>query len=136
ITMAVFVAVEVLIVWFMIKYRRRPDKAKAIFTHGNTRLEMAWTLIPAAIFLLLAMWSKQVWDNYRYSPVAQDKNLYHILVIGEQFKWNVIYPGPDGKLGRYLIYPKPTDLTWPKLPSDASFEFPRVPGPAYLPEDK
>lgn len=135
-TMAVFVIVEVLIVYFMIKYRRRGERGKAFFTHGHTRLEMIWTLVPAAIFLLLAMWSKQVWDNFRYSPAASDPRLYHIMVIGEQFKWNVIYPGPDGKLGRYLLYPKPTDLSWPKLPSDVSYNFPNVPGPAYLPEDK
>src|SRR5688572_15223392 len=44
ITMVTFVAVEIVLVVFLIKYRYRPDKKKAIFTHGNTRLEMAWTL--------------------------------------------------------------------------------------------
>ena len=33
--------------------------------------------------------------------------------IGQQFKWNIIYPGPDGKLGKYLLYPKPYDPKWP-----------------------
>jgi heme/copper-type cytochrome/quinol oxidase subunit 2 len=29
--------------------------------------------------------------------------------VGEQFMWNIVYPGPDGKLGTYLAYPKPGD---------------------------
>jgi len=135
-TLAVLILVEVLLIWFVIAYRRRPDKTKARFIHGNTRLEMLWTLIPAAIFLAIAMWSRQVWDNYRYSPLADDPRRVPILVIGEQFKWNVIYPGPDGKLGRYLVYPKVTDLHWPTVPFGTAIQFPPVPGPAYLPESE
>ena len=136
-TFAVFVAVEVALVWFLVRYRGRPERAKARFIHGNTRLEMLWTLIPAAIFLAIAMWSKQVWDDYRYSLLADDPRRIPILVIGEQFKWNVVYPGPDGKLGRYLVYPKVTDLRWPIPPPGMSYPFPAdVPGPAYMPEEK
>ena len=76
------------------------------------------------------------WDEYRYSPTAEDPNRLKVLVIGEQFKWNVIYPGPKGKIGRYLLYPKPTDLAWPIVPPNkaGTIQFPNVPGPAYLPE--
>ena len=108
-TMAVFVLVEVALVYFMIKYRRRPDKKKAVFSHGNTRLEMAWTLAPAVILLVLSLASKRAWDDYRYAQWATDPDRAQVLVVGEQFKWNVVYPGPDGQLGRYLVYPKPTD---------------------------
>jgi hypothetical protein len=31
------------------------------------------------------------------------------MVVGEQFKWNVIFPGPDGKIGKYLQFPKVSD---------------------------
>ncbi len=110
ITAVVFVVVHVLLVWFLIRYRRQKNKTKAHFTHGNTRLEMAWTIVPAIILAVLALASKRVWDNYRYAD--EDPNRATILVIGQQFKWNVIYPGPDGKLGRYLIFPRPTDLEW------------------------
>jgi len=127
ITTVTFVAVELLLVVFLIKYRHNPNRKKGIFTHGNTRLEMAWTLAPALILALLALFSKKVWDNYRYSPAMDDASRAKVLVIGERFKWNVIYPGPDGKIGRYLIYPQPYDAKWP----DGS-NFKNVPGPAYL----
>jgi heme/copper-type cytochrome/quinol oxidase subunit 2 len=133
ITMVTFVAVELCLVVFLIKYRHRPDKKKATFTHGNTRLEMAWTIAPAIILALLAVANKGAWDAIRFNPDADNPNRALILVIGEQFKWNVIYPGPDGKLGRYLIFPKPTDKRWP-----GGITFPpgsKIKGPAEMKYD-
>ena len=111
ITMIALVLVQVTLVWFLVIYRHRADKRKAHFVHGNTRLEMAWTLLPAVILAVLALASKQVWGVYRY-PETNEQTA-HIGVVGEQFKWNVIYPGVDGKLGRYLSYPKLSDAKWP-----------------------
>jgi cytochrome c oxidase subunit 2 len=127
ITMVTFVGVEICLIVFLIKYRYRKDKPKAHFTHGNTRLEMAWTLAPAVILAGLAVANKGVWDRLRFNPDANDPDKATILVVGEQFKWNVVYPGPDGKLGRYLIYPKPTDTRWP-----GGITFAGVKGPAQL----
>jgi heme/copper-type cytochrome/quinol oxidase subunit 2 len=112
ITMVTFVAVELVLIVFLIKYRHRADKKKAVFTHGNTRLEMCWTLAPAVILMGLAVANKGVWDKLRFNPDGDRADRATILVIGQQFKWNVIYPGPDGKLGRYLMFPKPTDASW------------------------
>ncbi|CAN5671697.1 hypothetical protein BH09PLA1_BH09PLA1_28860 [soil metagenome] len=132
ITMVTFVAVEIVLVVFIVKYRYREGR-RAIFTHGNTRLEMAWTIAPAIILALLALFSKKVWDNYRYSPTGEDPHRAIVLAIGEQFKWNFVYPGPDGKLGRYLMYPKPTDEKWQNPDgSDKPFMFQNVAGPAEL----
>ena len=131
ITMIVFVVVEILLVYFLIKYRHSADRSKAHFTHGNTRLEMCWTLAPAVIFIALAVANKGVWENLRFNPAMDKAETAQLLVIGQQFKWNVIYPGPDGKLGRYLVFPKPTDLRWP-----GGKKFAGVDGPAFLPYEK
>ncbi len=128
ITMVTFVAVEICLVVFLVKYRHRADKKKAVFTHGNTRLEMAWTLAPALILAGLAVANKGAWDRLRFNPDADRADKATILVIGQQFKWNVIYPGPDGKLGRYLMWPKPTDSRWP-----GGAKFAGVTGPNQLP---
>ena len=112
ITTIIFFVVEITLVVFLIKYRQRPDGRRAIFTHGNTRLEMAWTLAPAVILIILALATKRVWDRYRYSKDAEDPNRAQVLVVGEQFKWNFVFPGPDGKLGTYLAYPKPADAKY------------------------
>jgi heme/copper-type cytochrome/quinol oxidase subunit 2 len=131
ITMIVFVVVEIVLVVFLIKYRHKADRPKGIFTHGNTRLEMCWTLAPAVIFIALAVANKGVWERLRFNPDGNRPDKATILVIGQQFKWNVVYPGPDGKLGRYLMFPKPTDLRWP-----GGKKFAQVDGPGFLPYDK
>lgn len=130
ITMVTFIAVEICLLVFLIKYRHRPDKKKAVFTHGNTKLEMTWTLLPAVILAGLAVANKGVWDRLRFNPDEKRADKATILVIGQQFKWNVIYPGPDGKLGRYLMFPKPTDPRWPK-----GITYEKVKGPAELKYD-
>jgi heme/copper-type cytochrome/quinol oxidase subunit 2 len=133
ITMIAWVAVTIVMIVFLIKYRHRPGR-RAHFTHGNTRLEMAWTIAPAVILMVLAIWSKFVWDNYRYSPSSEDPNRAIVLVVGQQFKWNVVYPGPDHKLGRYMMFPKPTDLAWPNPTGDGKpYMYAGVRGPAFLP---
>jgi heme/copper-type cytochrome/quinol oxidase subunit 2 len=139
IVMIVFVVVEAVLIVFLFKYRYRKEKPKAHFTHGNTRLEMCWTLAPAVIFIALAVANKGVWENLRFNPAMNKADTARILVVGQQFAWNVVYPGPDGKLGRYLMFPKPTDLKWPD-PRPASqqktpYKFAGVEGPAYLPYD-
>lgn len=122
ITTITFFLVEGVLVWFMIKYRYRPDKRKGIFTHGNTRLEMAWTLLPAVILLVIALATKRVWDNYRFSPMKDDPDRAQILVVGEQFKWNFVFPGPDQKLGRYMVFPQPTDEKYLAMPRDVAMK--------------
>jgi hypothetical protein len=138
VTMFVGVAVFFYLIKFCIKYRHRPG-LKAHFSHGNKKLEMIWTIVPAVLLLGLALWTKGAWDDYRYSPTSGDPNRAQIMVIAEQFNWNVIYPGADGKVGRYLVYPKPTDLKWPAIPpgeDENFFASYGAPGPAYLPQDK
>ena len=112
ITTIAFFLVEITLVVFLIKYRYRPDRKKGIFTHGNTRLEMAWTLIPAVILLVIALATKRVWDRYRFNEMRFDEDRAQVLVVGEQFMWNFVYPGPDQKLGRYMSYPQPTDAKY------------------------
>ena len=46
---AVFIFVEAILVWTLIKFRQRPDQPEPEHVHGNTTLEIAWTVIPALI---------------------------------------------------------------------------------------
>jgi len=108
ITLIALIIVQVALVYFLIRYRHSAKRAKSHFIHGNTRVEMAWTLAPAVILASLALASKGVWDNYRYNEAEKDERS-QIMVVGEQFKWNVIFPGPDGKIGKYLQFPKVSD---------------------------
>jgi cytochrome c oxidase subunit II len=83
-------------VLFVVKYRDRNDGRRATYSHGNTTLEIIWTVIPAAIFITLSFMSVNTWAKIKRNAPASD---FEIAVAAKQFNWEVSYAGPDGKLG-------------------------------------
>ena len=94
ITGIVFFAVEITLLVFVFKYRRKPG-GRATYTHGSNRLEIVWTIIPAIILVFLAVISQDSWAYVRNRFPASGTV---IDITAEQFAWNIRYPGPDGKL--------------------------------------
>src|SRR6185503_683874 len=95
ITAATFILVTVLMVVFLIKYREQPGR-RATYSHGNTTLEIIWTIIPAVILIVLAFRSASSWAKIKRQVPSTD---FEGGVTAKQFNWEVSYPGPDGKLG-------------------------------------
>jgi len=95
ITGVIFVIVELLLLVFLWKYRHRPGRV-ATYTHGNNRLEVIWTIVPALICVMLALLSRRIWDHIKEN---MPHDAVEVQVTGEQFAWNIRYPGPDGKFG-------------------------------------
>ena len=95
ITAATFILVTVLMVVFLVIYRDRGDR-RATYSHGNTTLEIIWTIIPAAILIVLAFMSASSWAKIKRHVPETD---FELRVAAKQFNWEVNYPGPDGKLG-------------------------------------
>ena len=95
ITGVTFILVTVLMIWFLIQYRHREGR-RATYTHGNTTLEIIWTVIPAAIFIALSFMSVSTWAKVKRHAPDSD---FELGVTGKQFNWEIAYPGPDGKLG-------------------------------------
>ena len=93
ITGAAFLLVTVLLVAFLVMYRERPGR-RAVYSHGNTTLEMVWTIVPALILIVLTFLSIPSWSKIKSRIPESD---LHIRVTGKQFNWEVTYPGPDGK---------------------------------------
>lgn len=97
ITGIVFVLVQITLVVFLIRYRRR-DGRKAAYTHGNQRLEIVWTGATAVIVLALAFLSRDLWFDIKDPDRFPDPGL-ELVVTGKQFEWNIAYPGADGRIG-------------------------------------
>ncbi len=95
ITGAVFILVTVLMVLFLILYRHR-EGHRATYSHGNTAMEITWTIIPAVILLVLAFMSVSSWSKIRSHPPPSD---FRVQVTAKQFNWEILYPGPDGTFG-------------------------------------
>jgi cytochrome c oxidase subunit 2 len=96
ITMIVFFAVELLLVWFLIRYRAKAGR-KAKYTHGNNRMEVAWTAGTALIVVVLGVMSRGLWLDIKDPTHFPDPDL-ELIVTAKQFEWNVTYPGADGQL--------------------------------------
>lgn len=95
ITSIVFVLVQVTLVVFLVRYRHRPGR-RAVYTHGNNTLEIAWTIAPSIILIVLALLSRSTWNEIRGHMPPVD---YQVQVTAKQFNWDFLYPGPDGKFG-------------------------------------
>ncbi|HSC72031.1 MAG TPA: cytochrome c oxidase subunit II [Candidatus Methylomirabilis sp.] len=93
ITGATFVLVTAALVVFLVVYRERPGR-RATYSHGNTALEMAWTIVPAVILVVLTFLSIPSWSKVKSRIPDSD---LHVRITAKQFNWEVTYPGPDGK---------------------------------------
>jgi len=95
ITGVTFVGVIVAMLVFLVKYRRQEGR-RALYTHGNTALEITWTIVPAIILIVLFMLSQATWWSIKGRQPASD---FRVEVTAKQFNWEVTYPGPDGQFG-------------------------------------
>lgn len=99
ITGAWFLLTEGLILYFLIRYRRHPGQ-RATYVHGNNLKQVSWILIPGLIVLLLDLWidfrGAEVWAKIKGHVPPSD---LQVQVTAKQFNWEIVYPGPDGKLG-------------------------------------
>lgn len=97
ITGIAFFVVEGGLLWFVIKYRRRPGR-KAYYTHGNMTAEVVWTAIPAVTVIIIGIMSGRVWMDVRGRNSVPPGAL-EVSLIAKQFEWNTTYSGADGQLG-------------------------------------
>jgi cytochrome c oxidase subunit 2 len=95
ITAAAFIIVTVLMIVFLIMYRQKEGQ-RATYTHGNTTLEIIWTIIPAAILIVLSFMSVSTWAKVKRHAPDSD---FELQVSAKQFNWEVVYPGADRRLG-------------------------------------
>ncbi|HEY0378685.1 MAG TPA: cytochrome c oxidase subunit II [Pyrinomonadaceae bacterium] len=71
---------------------------RAVYSHGNNRLEMIWTVITAVVFISLGVMGQRVWASLHFNEAPAGS--FPVEVVAQQFAWNMHYAGPDGKFGR------------------------------------
>jgi cytochrome c oxidase subunit II len=90
----VFVVVSGLVIWSVIRYRRRDDELPEQ-THGNNRLELAWTLIPTVIVLVLFVFTLQAQDKVLDQSGKADVN---VTVTAFQWSYRFTYEGTGAEV--------------------------------------
>jgi cytochrome c oxidase subunit 2 len=88
----VFVLVEAALVLFIVRFRRRrdvPEEAEGPQIHGNTRLEIIWTIIPALALLGIAVYVFARTPAVQATPDGGQE--LRIRVDAHQFYWQYEY---------------------------------------------
>lgn len=111
----VFLAVEVGVVWMAVRFRRRDDDVDGVDeptqTHGNTPLEIGWTIVPALVLAVLAVFNVQTLLKLDDSS----KNALQVTVIGQQWWWEFRYDtnkdgAPDIITASQMVIPVGRDV--------------------------
>lgn len=93
IALFVFIGVQAAIVWTVLRYRRRSeDEERPEQIHGNQKLEVIWTIIPAIV--LVAIFIPTVRTMFEIDSRTDDTE-YTIQVFGKQWWWEVHYTEPE-----------------------------------------
>jgi cytochrome c oxidase subunit 2 len=90
----VFVLVETIVLYCAIKFRMKPGEElkDGPPIHGNTRLEIIWTAIPAILLVGLCTYAYVVLTDIEKA----EANAMNVRVVGEQFTWTFYYRGENG----------------------------------------
>jgi len=96
----VFVLVQTIVLYSVWKFRMRPGEEliDGPPIHGNTRLEVWWTAIPAVLLVGLCSYAYVVLHDIEKAAADATMN---VRVVGEQFTWTFHYPGESG--GKELV---------------------------------
>jgi len=85
---AIFVLVTGLVLYIAWHYRRRPEQSEPRQVFGNTTLEIAWTVVPTLLLVLIFGLTVNTMSTVD-PPVAQEQA--DLRVIGHQWWWEVRY---------------------------------------------
>jgi cytochrome c oxidase subunit 2 len=84
----VFVLTEAALLFIVLKYRHRENQPKPPQTHGSTKLEITWTLIPAVILVFIAVPTVRTIVT---TQAAAAPGALNIDVTGHQWWWEFRY---------------------------------------------
>ena len=91
----IFFVVEALIVWSVIRYRRRPgDDELPPQTHGHNLAEVVWTVIPTIIVIFLFFISWQTLNTVEATTASPD---LRVRAVAGQFQWTFDYLAEDSE---------------------------------------
>jgi cytochrome c oxidase subunit 2 len=88
VTGSVGLLVAGLLIYFSIRYRRRPGAPPPPPMHGSTPLELFWTLTPLGFFMVFFVWGATIYFGAYRAP--DDATV--IYGIGKQWMWKFQHP--------------------------------------------
>ena len=135
ITAVIFGVVAGLLVYAIVKFRATPATAERepAQVYGSTQIELAWTIVPVLVVLVLFAATARVIHAIQDAP--QPPTAVEVTVIGHQFWWEYRYPALGVVTANELHIPatdpsrpRPTFLTLLSADTDHSFWIPQLGG--------
>ena len=97
IIIAVFFLTNTLLFGFAWKYVKRPG-VKAFYYPHNNKLEMIWTVIPAAVLAVIIILGLRTWNEITGEADPETEN---VELFSYQFGWTARYAGMNNVLGEF-----------------------------------
>src|SRR5438094_688633 len=135
VTAGIFVVVFGLLVYAVVRFRRRRDDdgSEPPQVYGSYEVELAWTIVPVLIVVALFLATARVIASIQHPP--KPKDALDVVVIGHQYWWECRYPKFGVVSANELhvpvsdpAHPTPTFLTLLSADTDHSFWVPRLAG--------
>jgi cytochrome c oxidase subunit 2 len=135
VTASIFVVVFGLLAYAVVKFRKKrvSDGREPAQVYGSTQVELAWTVIPILIVVVLFLAAARVIASIQNA--SPPRNAVEVTVIGHQFWWEYRYPSLHVVTANELHipvsdaeHPAPTFLTLLSADTDHSFWVPRLAG--------
>lgn len=99
----VFIIVETWLIVSIFKYRHRYDDQLPAQIHGNTKVEIAWTIVPAIIAIFIFVLTFSAIQKIEIKPTAAAGNEVRVEIIGHQWWWEFRYPDIKDVNGQALV---------------------------------
>jgi cytochrome c oxidase subunit II len=102
----IFVLVTVVVVFAVVDFRMRPgeESLDGPPVHGNTRLEVIWTAIPALLILGLCTYAYVVLTDIEEAPASGTARERKVVVTGQQFTWTFSYDESGKRFSSPQLY--------------------------------
>jgi cytochrome c oxidase subunit 2 len=135
VTALIFVCVSVLLVYAVFRFRKRPDDdgSEPAQVYGSQQVEVAWTVIPILIVVVLFLASARVITSIQNTEPRAGS--IQVVAVGHQFWWEYRYPALGVVTANELhvpvsdpAHPTPTFITLLSADTDHSFWIPRLGG--------
>jgi cytochrome c oxidase subunit 2 len=135
ITALIFIVVATLLVYSIVKFRATPANAgrEPAQVYGSTQIELAWTIVPILIVVVLFAATARVIHAIQDAP--KPPTAVDVTVIGHQFWWEYRYPSLGIVTANELHIPvsdasrpRPTFLKLLSADTDHSFWIPQLAG--------
>lgn len=102
-----FGLIVVLMLYFVVRYRRRPGQPQATAPSHNTWLEITWTVIPLLIVIFIFYEGFTTYVDMRTPP----RYAYDIRVTAQKWSWNFQYPNGYDDNNLHVPVGEPVRLT-------------------------